>query len=164
MITVTDADSEPVPNAHVVIEGEACQVRAMTTADGTARVLLPANDKLRSVVAWHPKLGGAGNRDFKQDLTEDAFRLSLLRSSPHVIRVVDVEGRPIRALPVAASARNADGGWIVTRNIDAAGLVTDDHGEAIGRWFRATPPTSTYTSSTPSGKSTRPKLTRTATT
>ena len=107
----------------------------MTTADGTARVLLPANDKLRSVVAWHPKLGGAGNRDFKQDLTEDAFRLSLLRSSPHVIRVVDVEGRPIRALPVAAGARNADGGWIVTRNIDAAGLVTDDHGEAIGSWF-----------------------------
>ena len=111
-ITVTDPDGEPVPEAYVVIEGEACLVQAKTMAEGTARVLLPANDKLRSVEAWHPKLGGAGNRDVKQDLTEDAFRLSLLRSTPHVIRIVDVEGRPIRALPfMAAPVTLIDGGF-----------------------------------------------------
>ena len=103
-ITVTDADGEPVPDAYVVIEGEACRVQTKTTADGTAHVLLPANHRLRSIVAWHPKVGGAG-QDFKQDVTEDAFRLSLLRSSPHVIRIVDVEGRPIRGLPFRTSAR-----------------------------------------------------------
>jgi len=133
-IRVTSAAGEPVAEAHVALEGPFGIIQSVAGADGTAKVAFPPGEKLRAVAVWHPTKGIAGILDNKLGLNDEAFQLSLLPTSPHTIRILDVDGRPVPDFPFLAHIR-LDKNWILTGDIDAAHLKTDANGEVTIPWF-----------------------------
>lgn len=134
-ITVSSAVGDPVAGAQVVAEGKSYRTTAVTGPDGIARVKVPAGDRLQAVTAWHPTLGAAGQRDRKKGLEGDAFQLALLPTARHTVRLLAVDGRPLAGLEVGVSVRTSDNEWVITRDVKAAHMVTDENGEASATWF-----------------------------
>ena len=134
MVSVTAAD-KPVANAHVVAGDLGYKVHGVTAADGTVKLLIPSEEKLQFLTAWHPELGVAGKRDRGKGIPDSTSKLSLLTPTTHTIRVVDGDGKTVPDLELGVSVYTDDTEWIMSREIGAARVVTDAHGEATLRWF-----------------------------
>ncbi len=100
------SDGHPVEDAHVAALGTDFEVHGRTNPDGKVGLRLPARGRLQELVAWHPKLGVNGVRDFENGLPQDTTRLSLLAPGPHRIRVVDPDGKPIAGLELGVNFYN----------------------------------------------------------
>lgn len=123
----------PVAGAEVFVEGVAFRVRGVTGADGTVTLHLPAGRKPTTVVAWHPTLGVAGDRDYSEQLTLHA-PLSLLPPAPLTVRFVDTKGAAVSEIEFAASVLTDDADWIITDQVQSARACSDEHGEAVLNW------------------------------
>ena len=128
------SQGRPVAGAHVVALGLDFEVQGVTGQDGTLRLLLPANERLSELVAWHPTLGVNGKHDLADRPRKWATELSLLPSGPLRIRAVDALGKPVGGLELGASVRTEDSDWIVAKRIDALHVRTDALGTAIMPW------------------------------
>ncbi|APW61834.1 sigma-70 family RNA polymerase sigma factor [Paludisphaera borealis] len=131
---VVVSEGRPVAGAQVVASGTSFQVQGVTGQDGKARLRLPAEERLRELVAWHPTLGAGGKRDLDDRPREDKTELSLLPPAPHRIRVIDVDGKPVGGLELAVSFHPEDSDWIVARYIRASHVRTDADGTAVVSW------------------------------
>ncbi len=136
-LVIVTAGGEPVEGAQVCVSGHVAQQKAVTRDDGTAIVWLPAGEPVQSVVAWHPRLGVNGIDERGRAGSRTKTALSLLPPGPHVVRLVDGQGRPAAGRTITASIRPAKGGWILTKDLNAARAVTDQNGEVRYDWFPA---------------------------
>lgn len=124
----------PVEGAHVAATGQQFHIRGVTGRDGKVTLRLPATDPLTGLVAWHPDLGINGTRRLEGLPLRDATRWTLLPPSPHTIRVVDLDGKPIGGLELSVAVRTEDSDWIVTRGIEESNVRTDTEGTATVAW------------------------------
>ena len=134
MVSVTAAD-KPVANVRVVTGDFSYKVLGLTGADGTVRLLIPSEEKRQYLAAWHPELGVAGRRGSEKGIPGPLSQLSLLAPVTHTIRVVDGDGKAVPHLKLGVSFYAVTNEWIMTRDIEAARVLTDANGEAIVRWF-----------------------------
>lgn len=138
-LVVVTAGGEPIEGAHVCVTGSVAQQKGVTRDDGAAIVWLPADETVQSVVAWHPQRGVNGIDERGRAESRTITGISLLPPGPHLVRLVDNEGHPVAGRTITVSIRAAKGGWILTKDLDAARAVTDQNGEVRYDWFPAEP-------------------------
>jgi beta-lactamase regulating signal transducer with metallopeptidase domain len=137
LVVSVSCQNRPVAGAHVVaVDLANFKAAVLTDRNGKARLWLPAGGRLDRVVAWNPASGASG-KTFDGEVTGRVagkiLELSLAAASPHTIRVVDVQGRPVPDAQLAVSCHTGD--WIMTRHIEPARVRTDSHGEALVPWM-----------------------------
>jgi hypothetical protein len=128
------SDGRPVKEARVVALGTAFKVHGITSVDGKVRLLLPATERLETLVAWHRELGVSGVRNLDDHPPQDTTRLSLLAPRPHRIHAVDLDGKGIRDLELGVNVRTVDSDWGVANEIEATHVTTNDDGTATVPW------------------------------
>jgi hypothetical protein len=140
VVSVTFQD-KPLAGATVVASDTAnFKATAQSDGHGQARLRMPAGEKLRNVVAWHPSFGAGGKMFGPQDEEPPAsgpLALTIVPAQPYRIRVVDGQGQPVPDLELAVSCNAIT--WIVTADVDAAHLRTDARGEALVSWMPRDP-------------------------
>ncbi len=128
------AEARPVEGAHVAASGMVSTTFGVTRPDGKVRLLLPPNDPLRDLDAWHPDLGVGGLGRQASRTTQNATQLTLLPPSPLRIRVVDPAGKPVSGLELGASFANEGYAWAQASKIDGSWLRTDADGSITLPW------------------------------
>jgi hypothetical protein len=118
----------------VVASGHAFRVQGVTGPDGKVQLRLPAQDPLQQLVAWHRELGVQGAGDLDTRSAQDRAQLSLLPPGPLRIRVVDLDGQPVRDLGLGINVFTNDSDWAVAEHIEAAHVRTDADGTAVVPW------------------------------
>ena len=98
------------------------------------RLRVPARERISTLVAWHPTLGGTAKEDLEHRPREGSTELSLLPPGRLTIRVVDVDGKPVGGLELGISAYTEDSGWILAECIAASHVRTGSDGTAIVSW------------------------------
>jgi hypothetical protein len=131
------SNGKPVAAAHLVAKGDSYRVSGQTAADGRVELLVPANQRLNELVAWHPELGVDGRRRLNERPRQAATELSLLRPAPLKIRVVDTENKPVANLPISMSVSTEGGNWIISADVEASHVRTNANGEATLPWAPA---------------------------
>jgi hypothetical protein len=127
---------KPVADASVMaVEQLNGKIPARTDHDGQARLWLPADVKLRTIVAFHPSFGagGFGFDDTNALPPQGVLSLAIQPAQPHKIRVVDGQGQPVPDLELAVTCNVA--GWIAAGEIDGTHVRTDARGEALVPWM-----------------------------
>ncbi|MBC7852671.1 MAG: thioredoxin family protein [Pirellulaceae bacterium] len=137
VISVRSGDN-PVDAAQVLVEGGTYKILKTTNADGFAQFWIPTDEKLRSVAAWHPKLGAAGKMNH-DGLPGETTQLTLLPPKSHIVRVIANDGQPVPDLKlgvsVGVSGSNGATDWIVTEEVEKAQGRTDERGELKLSWI-----------------------------
>jgi hypothetical protein len=140
VVSVTFQD-KPLAGATVVASDTAnFKATAQTDGYGQARLRLPAGEKLRNVVAWHPSFGAGGKMFGVQDEEPPAsgpLALTIVPAQPYTIRVVDGQGQPVPDLELGVSCNV--GNWILTADVADAHVRTDARGQAIVSWMPRDP-------------------------
>jgi hypothetical protein len=138
VVAVFSAD-KPVEDAFSLVDGGIYKISKRTNAEGIARFWIPTDEKLRSVVAWEPKLGVAGIVNDSTGILEEKTQLTLNPPHPHVVRVLDENGRPVPNLRVGVgvglSGRNNRFEWIASNQIEQAHGLTNERGELALAWM-----------------------------
>jgi hypothetical protein len=135
-VTVLSQGS-PVDGAHVAASGYGFRVQEVTDADGKVQLRFPADQKVRSLVAWHSKQGVAGVWGGEQGIRPQSTALSLRAPAPYTVRLIDNRGEPVAGLKLGISVKTEDGDWIQARDIDATQTSTNNSGEAVLEWLPA---------------------------
>lgn len=139
-VTVRSAGN-PVKGAEVVVVGTVCRIRKLTDEKGETRFLLPADERLSSVAAWHSKLGAAGKIDYVAGMPGKSAELNLVAPRPHTIRVLDDHQQPVPdfklGLNVGLEGREDDIQWLPAVDLKGGQVVTDASGVATIPWFPA---------------------------
>lgn len=133
-VTVISAGS-PAAGVHVVAVGNDFHSEGLTGADGEVILFIPARQRLREVVAWHPKLGVDGTSATDAAPIQNATTLSLRAPAPYTIRLVDAAGAAIAGVEFGVSVRPENSEWIVSHEVAAARTRTDAGGTAVVPWL-----------------------------
>ncbi len=129
------SEGRPVAAARVAATGSCFKVRGVTGPEGRVELRLPADERLRGLVAWHPSLGAAALQYPEDGPVQDAARLSLLAPAAHTIRVVDAQGDALSDIELGIHFCTEPGGdWILSGGIEEAHVRTDDKGEVTLPW------------------------------
>jgi hypothetical protein len=128
------AEGRPVDGARVAASGIVSTIHGVTGSDGKVLLLLPANDPIRDMVAWHPTLGVGGRGDRAGLTAQNATQLSLLPPTPLKIQVVDPAGNPVSGLELGASFANKVFAWALASKIDQTWMRTDVDGSITLSW------------------------------
>jgi hypothetical protein len=138
VISVRSGDN-PVDEAEVVVDSATYKILKQTNGEGIARFWIPADEKLRSLAAWHPTLGAAGKMNNTAGLPGDTAQLTLLPPKPHVVRVIADNGQPVPGLKLGVSVgMSGEKGvidWIAADQIEKAQGRTDERGELKLTWI-----------------------------
>ena len=131
---IVASDGQPVEGARVVGGGQRFSVRGVTGPDGRATLQFPVGEQLRTLVAWHAKLGVNGVRSLEGLAAGGTTTLGLKPPRPLAIRVVDGHGKAVGGMNLDVSVRTEDSDWIGTGEIPEASVRTDAMGMAILPW------------------------------
>ena len=135
-VTVLSNDS-PVKGAQIAVTGPSFHVHGNSDKEGQCRFLLPANEPIEAIVAWHPTLGVDGIGGVRHGIDTDAIRLTLREPAPHTVCVIDRNENPVSGQKIGVNVRTTDSDWILACYVAAARTQTNQNGEATLPWIPA---------------------------
>jgi hypothetical protein len=132
---VVRADGQPVDGAQVVATGDTFRALGITASDGKLRLQLPARDRVRTLVAWHPERGVRGAANFESGLPLGKIELSLLPPGPPLrIRVLDPDDRPVPGVKLGVNVLVEGSDWASASLVEPARIRTGQDGAATIPW------------------------------
>jgi hypothetical protein len=125
---------EPAAGVRVIAMGVAFKSEGITGPDGIARLWLPQGRVWNQIVAWDPKLGGAGLHSRAPSRPSGVVELSLLAPKPQTIRVVDQRRNPVANLRCSLVCETPSS-FFWTDEFDEAIVASNSRGEVTIPWL-----------------------------